>query len=632
MAQEHPSRTSLASLRGVLREHWGHPDFRPSQVPVVKSAVSGGDTLAILPTGGGKSICYQVPGLVRGGVCLVISPLVALMNDQVAGLRRKGLRAEVLTAGMPKSEAERVLDNARFGPGGFLFVAPERLAQPHFESACRDMDVRTIAIDEAHCASQWGHSFRADYLQLAVLRKWHPGAGWIALTATATEKVAEDIERLLGMNKPTRIRSSMRRPNLAFAVRTVPDRHAALVDWGHRLEGTAILYVRTRRESEAMANMLKAHGIAAAPYHAGMDRKTRDEHQSRWLQGELAVLACTTAFGMGIDKPDVRHVAHAHIPESPEGYIQEAGRAGRDGQPAMAELFVDPHAVGEAEQHLSRQWPDQAMVRRTLQALSNQLALAEGTVMEAPEEVWVGPLSMAAKCSIPLTKKSVDLMARAGWIAMHPVQQRTLCKWRIAPEELQRNAPEYGSDRGVLSALLHAYGSKRTPQWTLDIEAVFSAAGCDMKAGWQHLKRLSEFGAIDIAAPSDRLSVQFTVARPSSKTARIPAKILEDRVRDAEERWAFMRDYLNVGSCRAQALESLFERDVAPPCGICDRCQPPPPPKAEDVLSWIGNGMTFAELQQRVPALHREEVRELLEAWRAEGVITWNEGRIVKVQ
>ncbi|MCH1582831.1 MAG: RecQ family ATP-dependent DNA helicase [Flavobacteriales bacterium] len=632
MAQEHPSRTSLASLRGVLREHWGHPDFRPSQVPVVESAVSGGDTLAILPTGGGKSICYQVPGLVRGGVCLVISPLVALMNDQVAGLRRKGLRAEVLTAGMPKSEAERVLDNARFGPGGFLFVAPERLAQPHFESACRDMDVRTIAIDEAHCASQWGHSFRADYLQLAVLRKWHPRAGWIALTATATEKVAEDIERLLGMNKPTRIRSSMRRPNLAFAVRTVPDRHAALVDWGHRLEGTAILYVRTRRESEAMANMLKAHGIAAAPYHAGMDRKTRDEHQRRWLRGELAVLACTTAFGMGIDKPDVRHVAHAHIPESPEGYIQEAGRAGRDGQPAMAELFLDPHAVGEAEQHLARQWPDQAMVRRTLQALSNQLALAEGAVMEAPEEVWVGPLSMAAKCSIPLTKKSVDLMARAGWIALHPVQQRILCKWRIAPEELQRNAPEYGSDRGVLSALLHAYGSKRTPQWSLDIEAVFAAAGCDMKAGWQHLKRLSELGTIDIAAPADRLSVQFTVARPSSKTARIPAKILEDRVRDAEERWAFMRDYLNVGSCRAQALESLFERDVAPPCGLCDRCQPPPPPKAEDVLNWIGNGMTFAELQQRVPALHREEVRELLEAWRAEGVITWNEGRIVKVQ
>lgn len=631
MAQEDPSRTSLTSLRSVLREHWGHPDFRPAQIPVIQSAVSGGDTLAILPTGGGKSICYQVPGLVRGGVCLVISPLVALMNDQVEGLRRKGLRAEVLTAGMSKSDAERVLDNARFGPGGFLFVAPERLMQPHFESACRAMDVRTIAIDEAHCASQWGHSFRADYLQLAVLREWHPQAGWIALTATATEKVAEDIERLLGMHNPTRIRSGMRRPNLAFSVRTVPDRHAALVDWGHRLQGTAILYVRTRRESEAMASMLKAHGIAAAPYHAGMARKDRDDHQSRWLRGELAVLACTTAFGMGIDKPDVRHVAHAHIPESPEGYIQEAGRAGRDGQPAMAELFLDPHAVSEAEQHLARQWPDQAMVRRVLQALANQLAIAEGAVMEVPEEIWVGPLSVAAKCSIPLAKKSVDLMARAGWVELHPVQQRVFCKWSIAPEELQRTASDYGHDKGVLSAMLRAYGAKNAPQWTLDVEGIFAAAGCSMQAGWQHLKRLAEMGAIDIAAPADRLSVQFIVARPASKTARIPANILEDRVRDAQERWAFMRDYLNVGSCRAQALESLFERDVAAPCGVCDRCQPPPPPKEEEVLQWIGHGLTFAELQQRVPALHREHVREMLETWRADGLITWNEGRIVKV-
>lgn len=297
----------------------------------------------------------------------------------------------------------------------------------------------------------------------------------------------------------------------------------------------------------------------------------------------------------------------------------------------MAELFLDPHAIGEAEQHLARQWPDQAMVRRVLQALSNQLALAEGAVMERPEEVWVRPLSTAAKCSVPLVKKSVDLMARAGWVELHPVQQQTLCTWSISPQELQRTVSEYGSEQGVLSAMLQTYGAKRAPQWTLGVEAVCAAAGCSLHTGWQHLMRLSEMGAIDIAAPEDRLSVQFIVARPASKTARIPANILEDRVRDAQERWAFMLGYLSVGSCRAQALESLFEHKVAAPCGICDRCQPPPPPSEEEVLQWIGHGLGFAELQQRVPAQHRDQVREMLEAWRAEGAITWSEGRIVKV-
>ncbi len=631
MTQADKSPPTLAALEQVLREHWGFSAFRPSQVPVVLSGASGGDTLAILPTGGGKSICYQIPGLVRGGICLVISPLVALMADQVQGLRARGIAADALTSGLRKGEAERILDNARFGPGGFLFVAPERLSQPDFQAACQAMDVRTIAVDEAHCVSQWGHAFRADYLHVGKLRNWHPQAGWIALTATATEKVADDIEQLLGMVRPHRIRVGMRRPNLAFAVHQVPDRHAAIVDWGHRLEGSAILYVRTRRESEAMAAMLCAHGFSAAPYHAGMSRADRDDHQSRWISGSLGILACTTAFGMGIDKPDVRHIAHAHIPESPEGYIQEAGRAGRDGLKAKAVLFADPTAVSDAEGHVARQWPSPETIRAVLQALSNQLALAQGAVMEDPQEVWIAPLADKPGCTLQQARKSLDLMARAGWLDLHPVRSTTCVKWLHDPISMVERPPEVGSDGRILAALLARHGREKRPGWTLDSSAVFAQAGCSENAGWQHLKRLAELSIIAIASPTERVSVQFKSARPSASTARVPAAILEDRKRDSLERWEFMKSYLASEGCRAQFLESLFDADAAAPCGICDRCAPPSPPTEQEIEVWIGQRISFAELQRLVPSEHRTEVRDTLEQWRAQGKVSWKDGMVFKV-
>ena len=343
MTQADKSPPTLAALEQVLREHWGFSAFRPSQVPVVLSGASGGDTLAILPTGGGKSICYQIPGLVRGGICLVISPLVALMADQVQGLRARGIAADALTSGLRKGEAERILDNARFGPGGFLFVAPERLSQPDFQAACQAMDVRTIAVDEAHCVSQWGHAFRADYLHVGKLRNWHPQAGWIALTATATEKVADDIEQLLGMVRPHRIRVGMRRPNLAFAVHQVPDRHAAIVDWGHRLEGSAILYVRTRRESEAMAAMLCAHGFSAAPYHAGMSRADRDDHQSRWISGSLGIWPAPLLLAWASTNPMFGTLPMPTFRNLQRGtFKKQEGPGGTDSRPRLFCLQIRP--------------------------------------------------------------------------------------------------------------------------------------------------------------------------------------------------------------------------------------------------------------------------------------------------
>ncbi len=626
MVQITTSHPSLADLQALLHRHWGHADFRPAQVPVVLSGAAGGDTLAILPTGGGKSVCYQVPGVQRGGVCLVISPLVALMQDQVEGLKRAKLHAAALTAGMHREEMQRVLDNFRFGPGGFLFVAPERLALPDFEVACRAMDVRTIAVDEAHCVSQWGHAFRADYLAIGKLRNWHPGAGWIALTATATEKVADDIERLLGMRAPTRIRVGMRRDNLSFAVHQVRDRHAAVIDWAHRCKGSAILYVRTRRDAETMSAMLVAHGFKAGAYHAGMPREQRSDNQARWLSGELTLLACTTAFGMGIDKSDVRHIAHAHVPDAPEGYIQEAGRAGRDGLPAKAELFLDGEAVEEAARQVAHQWPDHHTVRNVLQALANHLSLAVGAMMDAPAEVPLPSLAEKAGCSVSMARKSLELMARAGWIERSMPTSALVAQWMQPPHDLAENTGRFAGDSRILEVLLGLYTDRGRNTWHLDCAALFAAAGCDDRTGWQHLKRLQEKGAIGVSKPADRAAVRFGAARPDARTARLPAAVLEDRIQDTQQRWEQMQSYLHTDGCRAQFLEGLFEREIEDPCGICDRCAPPSPPSRGDIERWIGTGIASSELQRLVPAAHRDSVRELLEYWRAEGRLTWHEG------
>lgn len=628
MAQVHASRPPLSALEQILREKWGYAAFRPSQVSVVLSAASGGDTLAILPTGGGKSICYQVPGLHRGGTCMVISPLVALMQDQVAGLKKRGIRAAALVSGIGRQETERIIDQFRFGPGGFLFVAPERLAQPGFEAACRAMDVRTIAVDEAHCVSQWGHAFRADYLSIGRLRAWHPRAGWLALTATATEQVADDIETLLGMTDVSRIRVDMRRPNLSFAVHPVRDRYAAVIDWAHRLTGSAILYVRTRRDAENMSAMLQAHGFKAGAYHAGMSRRDRMEHQERWIQGQLTVLACTTAFGMGIDKADVRHIAHAHVPDTPEGYIQEAGRAGRDGAPARAEIFLDADAVAEAEQHVLRQWPDHATVKRVLQAVANDLSLAVGSAMEDFAELSLNALAERAKTKASLVRKSIELMSRAGWLETGRVREWSTAQWSLGASDLALGDDRFGSEQALFKCLLADQSLRRRTPWPLDIPSLSARLGAPEEVVWAHLARLQEKGALVLSRPSDRISVRFHKARPDAQKARLPKDILDQRMADARSRWNRMKAYLETDECRARFLESVFEPEPNPPCGICDVCAPPAPPDESWLKSRIKEGITASELQQMVPSVHREAVREQLEIWRAEEWLILEQGRL----
>ncbi len=343
--------------REVLKKYWGYDGFRPKQEDIVNEALAGRDVLGVLPTGGGKSICFQVPALIKGGLTLVVTPLIALMKDQVQNLNARGIRAKAVYAGMTSSEVDLALNNVTYGDFRFLYLSPERLRTRRFQQYLRDMDISFIVVDEAHCISQWGYDFRPEYQQIGELRD-SVDAPVIALTATATEKVADDIMQCLRFERPNLIKSGFERPNLTYLVRECRDKPASILNICRNVPGTGIVYVRNRRKTEELADFLKAGGVSASFYHAGLGSATRAGRQERWKSGELRVMVCTNAFGMGIDKPDVRFVIHADIPDSPEAYFQEAGRGGRDGKRSYAVLLWNSDDVRRLRQVDTISYPE----------------------------------------------------------------------------------------------------------------------------------------------------------------------------------------------------------------------------------------------------------------------------------
>ena len=352
----------------VLKQYWGYDAFRPMQQEIISAAADGKDVLAILPTGGGKSVCFQVPALMREGIALVVTPLIALMKDQVQNLEARGIRALSIHAGMERREVELVLNNAAYGDFKFLYVSPERLGTALFQSWLSLLPINYIVVDEAHCISQWGYDFRPDYLTISELRKT-VDAPVIALTATATPRVAEDIMDKLEFRERLLLRSGFERPNLSYIVRRCEDKSGQLLDICRGVEGSGIVYMRHRRRCEETAAFLTANGISASYYHAGLSGETRAARQEAWKRGEIRVMVCTNAFGMGIDKPDVRFVAHTGLPESPESYFQEAGRAGRDGKPSYAVLLWNATDVRRLQQLREVSFPSLSYIEDIYQKL-----------------------------------------------------------------------------------------------------------------------------------------------------------------------------------------------------------------------------------------------------------------------
>ncbi|MBQ7708554.1 MAG: RecQ family ATP-dependent DNA helicase [Bacteroidales bacterium] len=575
----------------VLQKYWGYESFRPMQEEIIREALDGRDVLAILPTGGGKSVCFQVPVLMKEGIALVVTPLIALMKDQVQNLQARGIRAMAIHAGMSRKEVDLALNNAAYGDYKFLYLSPERLHTDLFQSYLNVLNVSFIVVDEAHCISQWGYDFRPNYLQIGQLRQ-RVEAPVIALTATATPMVARDIMERLRFKTPNLLQSGFERPNLSYIVRKTQDKIGQIRSICEGVPGSGIVYVRSRARAQEMADGLKAAGISASFYHAGLGAETRSLRQADWKAGRTRVMVCTNAFGMGIDKPDVRFVVHADLPDSPEAYFQEAGRAGRDGLESYAVLLWN----GTDRQRLSQLEQVSFPTLEYIEDIYQKVHI----FFEIPYDTGIGRMlkfDLAAFC------KQYKLQQAPAYYAIKYIEREG--HWTLAEDMDIHTRIRIDVDRQalysvelpdpamvtVLEALMRMYTGIFSFATPIDEEAVAARCGVTVAGLRQLLYQLS-VNHIVRYIPADHATVLFIQhdrLRPGNVQLRPDRyRMLRSTYR---ERVQTMLDYVEEeDECRSQFLLRYFGQEESRPCGKCDLCRSGaarPRELAERLKAWI---------------------------------------------
>ncbi|MFM7223121.1 MAG: RecQ family ATP-dependent DNA helicase [Bacteroidota bacterium] len=564
----HPSPAEL------LKQYWGHAQFRPLQEDIIQSVLDQHDTLAVLPTGGGKSICFQVPGLSLGGCCIVISPLVALMEDQVARLQSMGISAAALIAGTSAQDVHAMLQQCAEGDLQFLYVSPERLENDRFMNELSDLPITLIAIDEAHCISQWGYDFRPSYLHIARIRERLPHVRMIALTASATKKVQTDIADKLGWKSHQFFMGSFERKNLSYATENTGDKINATLKWLKKIPGSAIVYCKTRRKTKEIADLLRLHGIECDYYHAGLDRDTRKLKQTSWINSHTSVMACTNAFGMGIDKPNVRLVIHVDVPDCLESYYQEAGRAGRDEQPAHAVLLYTDTELDELRRLPEVKYPPMSVIRTVYQSLCNYLQLPVGSRAGEYYDFDMEAFLKRFPVSASDTLNSLQALRQEQVIAyIDKVFQSSQVEFiadRQGIEDAEQFHPELES---LIKALLRSYGG------ILD----FSVSIQETKLAWQlgtgiteireQLIRLDQLGVIAYSPRKETPQVCLLQDRINSAELSIDHARYLLRKKEYAHRIACVIDYATSNACKSSFISSYFGADHQNECGICSSCR-----------------------------------------------------------
>lgn len=565
----------MLKARSVLKAHWGFDDFRDYQLGPVRDLASGRNVVAVLPTGGGKTICYQVPALVRGGLCIVVSPLIALMKDQIDGLRRKGIRCEAIVSGGAEGDAERALDNAATGALQFLYISPERIQHPLFQARVGNLPIRTIAVDEAHCISQWGHDFRPAYRNIQTLRQWAPNAVWGAFTATATPEVFEDIGTQLRLLDAQRHRSPMRRSNLAYAVVTTGDPETQLLRTALSLPGSGLVYVGTRMEAEKWADRLTKAGLSTSAFHAGLSSQEKQSRQRDWVSGKLQVMACTSAFGMGIDKPNVRWVLHAHVPLDLESYVQEAGRAGRDGAHADCILFASPAACAQSSRRLARRFPAESLIRKVYQALADAGSVAIGDLPTEETQFDAQAWALRKGERADEVKSALTLLDQSGWVSIRQMpKDQVTWQWLATPMQVQRYIESGGAGGALLDTMLRSPRAFVQPE-----EAALKKWSAQLNLQREDIEKwLAQWdrqGMINLESGSSPWSIQWLSPRMPSQHLKMPQALYSDRRTQLESKWQDMQDYIQHRSCRSLQIDRYFgdKDDGMMRCGVCDCCQ-----------------------------------------------------------
>jgi len=559
----------------VLQKYWGYEAFRSMQEDIINSISSGQDTLALLPTGGGKSICFQVPALMSEGLCLVISPLIALMKDQVEQLKKRKIPAAAVYSGMTHREIDILLDNAAHGAYKFLYVSPERLKTDLFLERVKKMNLNLLAIDEAHCISQWGYDFRPPYLEIANFRELFPDLPCIALTATATEEVKIDIQEKLNFKEGKLFQKSFARDNLSYSVRKVENKEAKLVEILRKIAGASVVYARNRRHTKEIAQQLKRNGFSADFYHAGLSQADRNAKQDAWLNDKTRIIVATNAFGMGIDKPDVRTVIHWELPDNLESYYQEAGRAGRDEKPAFAVALYHPQDLKEMEEKHELAHPAFDFLKKLYQSLANYFKIAIGSGEMQSYNFEIQDFCQHYRFEVYPVFHALKLLEEEGFIQLNEqfyrpsglhinLNFKDLYSYEIANAKFEK----------LIKTVLRIYGGDLYQQVIFINELqIAKLAEMSPQEVVKQLKYLDKEGVMDYTPKSDSPQLTFLEARHDANKLPLNKKRLEERRRSKYEKLMAVKNYVeNDLVCRTLKLLQYFGEYKEEDCGVCDVC------------------------------------------------------------
>lgn len=627
----------------ILKKYWGYDSFRPLQKEIIASVLSGKDTLAILPTGGGKSICFQLPSLMKKGICIVVSPLIALMKDQVENLKKRGIPALLIHSGMKRVDIVQTLKNASHDYFKFLYVSPERLETSLFNEYLPGLNINLIAVDEAHCISQWGYDFRPSYLKITALRKELPNVAVLALTASATKEVQKDIIQKLALQSSEIFQQSFERKNLSYSVFKADSKLPRLVDIVSKVSGTAIIYCKSRKRTNEIKDLLQMHNISSTNYHAGLKQEERNQRQKDWMDNKVRVIVCTNAFGMGIDKPDVRLVVHADVPDCLENYYQEAGRAGRDGKKSYAVLLYHENDIDELKALHTVRFPAEEEIKKVYNALINFLQIPAYTGEYRSFNFRFEEFIRNFKLNSTEALYALKALESDGWIEFNEKNfTPSTLVFTTSKKELHEFQKSYPQQEPLLTTLLRSYeGIFDFPAFISEnvIARLMKKDEIDIKL---QLQTVASFGLISYTPQNEEPQIVFRKNRVPVQDLILNTSLYNKRKAAFIQRVQTMIGYVKESHCRSGFISIYFGDTNAKDCGICDHCLRKKTLKLsaeefQNIVSVISQHLsqkqlTAPQLLNEIKNITKEKVWKVIEFMQAEDKIKVNERGLLSLK